>query len=291
MPQTRVHDLPYRYGKLYKVGCVEIEAEQSFFQMKDHGDTLTNVNLQGEVDKKYTIGYFLSDKPQRPALIARWPKDSTENLKRLVDAGIPMDRGIEKCHNCEQLGHTARHCKQEKREYGDRPIVKCALCGEEGHRVRDCTQERKQPGGAKTCRNCGSEDHMAKDCPDREKRTCRNCGSEDHIAKDCDQARDPSTIQCHNCDAMGHISKACPKPRDWSRVICKRCGEKGHGEKRCKKPAPEEDTGRGWNENAAFEGETNGDGWDNPAPTGGSAHNDWEVAETEPVAPVASSVW
>jgi hypothetical protein len=29
----------------------------------------------------------------------RWPKSAEENLKRLGDAGIPMDRGVEKCNN------------------------------------------------------------------------------------------------------------------------------------------------------------------------------------------------
>src|SRR5271170_785961 len=66
---------------------------------KDHGDTITNVNMQGEVERKYTISYHLSEKPQRPAMKKRWPKTPNENLERLADAGILIDRGVEKCNN------------------------------------------------------------------------------------------------------------------------------------------------------------------------------------------------
>ena len=66
---------------------------------KDHGDTLTSVNLQGELDKKFVVGYYLSEKPQRPSMKERWPKSPEENLKRLEDAGVPMDRCVTKCSN------------------------------------------------------------------------------------------------------------------------------------------------------------------------------------------------
>jgi hypothetical protein len=57
------------------------------------------VNLQGELGKKFVVGYFLSDKVQRPSMKERWPKSSEENLRRLEDAGVPMDRGVPKCSN------------------------------------------------------------------------------------------------------------------------------------------------------------------------------------------------
>jgi hypothetical protein len=78
----------------------------------------------------------------------RWPKSAEENLKRLGDAGIPMDRGVPKCNNvcfsqvarslfqltyiqCNELGHMARTCPEEKREV-DQTKVSCALCGADG---------------------------------------------------------------------------------------------------------------------------------------------------------------
>lgn len=83
---------------------------------KDHGDTITNVNMQGEIEQKFAVSYFFSDKPQRPSLKEKWPKDVEENLGRLAAAGIPMDRGVEKCTNvcsyhCPSLtdGHTENH--------------------------------------------------------------------------------------------------------------------------------------------------------------------------------------
>jgi hypothetical protein len=68
---------------------------------KEHGDTYTVVNMQGEIEKKYCVFYFTSDKPQRPTMKERWPESAEENMERLADAGIAVDRGIPKCNNCE----------------------------------------------------------------------------------------------------------------------------------------------------------------------------------------------
>jgi hypothetical protein len=130
-------------------------------QEKDHGDTWTNVNLQGETGKKYAVGYFTSDKPQRPILVDKWPASAEENLTRLADAGTPLDRGVDKCTNCNEVGHRTKACPHEK--MGRETLeVSCYLCGETGHRVRDCTQERKR--GGRTCKICEAEDHIAKVC-------------------------------------------------------------------------------------------------------------------------------
>ena len=66
---------------------------------KDIGDTWTNVSLQGEVGKKYAVGYYYNEKPQRPSLKDKWPTSPEENMDRLADAGTPLDRGVEKCGN------------------------------------------------------------------------------------------------------------------------------------------------------------------------------------------------
>jgi hypothetical protein len=68
---------------------------------KEHGDTYTVVNMQGEIEKKYCVFYFTSDKPQRPTMKDRWPESAEDNTERLADAGVAVDRGIPKCNNCE----------------------------------------------------------------------------------------------------------------------------------------------------------------------------------------------
>jgi hypothetical protein len=47
------------------------------------------------------------------------------------------------CYNCQQPGHRASECQNERVE---RPPMKCYNCNEEGHASRDCTQARV--GGA-----------------------------------------------------------------------------------------------------------------------------------------------
>lgn len=130
------------------------------------------IDLQGNLDREYAVGFFLKELPGRRTLRERWPANYEENLERLANAGLPYDRKLLKCHNCGgmlpypmpetheqltdwtiELGHTLNQCKQERTEY-ERPVVKCSNCGDPGHRVRDCTQPRKSRYG---CRNCGYE--------------------------------------------------------------------------------------------------------------------------------------
>jgi hypothetical protein len=163
---------------------------------KDVGETWTIVNIQGDTDKKYAVSYFTSPDVTRPTLVDKWPKSPEENLARLADAGIPLDRGVPKCNNCSNLGHITRACPDEKMA-PVQPVVTCFLCGEEGHRVRDCQQERKKPGRA--CKICEETDHIAKvcsmithldisadtsqDCPNKPAQACRICEANDHMAK------------------------------------------------------------------------------------------------------------
>ncbi|RMZ77784.1 hypothetical protein DV737_g4232, partial [Chaetothyriales sp. CBS 132003] len=182
--------------------------------VKNIEDTWTIVNLQGEVDKKYAVGYFLSEKPQRPKLVEVWPESPAANVERLADAGLAVDRGVPKCSNCGQMGHVMRQCREEIVPIA-RVTVSCKLCGEEGHRVRDCKQERQKPREPRACKVCEATDHIARDCPNKPKRTCHKCGSEEHMAKDCE------VIKCRNCDAIGHEARDCSAPKDWSRVKCR----------------------------------------------------------------------
>lgn len=103
---------------------------------KEIASTYSNMDLQGNLDKKHTIQWRWSPKAARPKEAEGWPSVE-ENLERLADAGEPVDRGIPKCSNCEELGHTRNKCDQEKNET-DRAEVKCFNCDGVGHRVRDC---------------------------------------------------------------------------------------------------------------------------------------------------------
>jgi hypothetical protein len=105
---------------------------------EDLAKTYTLMDLQGKLGCTYAVTYRLSDKPKRPKENEGWPKSPEENIERLKDAGEAVDCGVPLCGNCNNLGHIAKHCKEDKDESNDRIVVKCYNCDETGHRVRDC---------------------------------------------------------------------------------------------------------------------------------------------------------
>lgn len=100
--------------------------------------TLTNMDLQGNLGKKYTVTYRFQWNPPRPRDREAWPKDVDENLERLADAGEVVDGGLPKCSNCDEVGHIAKSCPQERAERPNPFEIVCFNCSEVGHRVRDC---------------------------------------------------------------------------------------------------------------------------------------------------------
>lgn len=104
---------------------------------KDLLPTKTNMDLQGNLGRTYTVSYRFDKRVARPREAAFWPKSDEENMERLKDAGEVIDRGLPKCNNCNEIGHTMKNCTQEKQER-ERVVIKCYNCEEEGHRVRDC---------------------------------------------------------------------------------------------------------------------------------------------------------
>lgn len=102
-------------------------------------NVFTNMDLQGNTGKKYSISYRFSEKPERPREAESFPKSREELLERLDDAGEVVDSGLRKCTNCGELGHISKFCTQEKAEKSTAPIISCHNCGAEGHRIRDCT--------------------------------------------------------------------------------------------------------------------------------------------------------
>ncbi|KAK6602744.1 zinc knuckle [Botrytis cinerea] len=249
---------------------------------KELTQTYTNMDLQGNLDRKYSVSWRKSSKHSRPKEKESWPGTPEENLERLADAGEPVDRGVPLCSRCNELGHTVKHCTEERVD-GERVQVQCFNCGEIGHRVRDCpipredkfacrnckksghsSKECPEPRSAEgvECKNCNEIGHFSRDCPTGgggDGGLCRNCNQPGHRAKDCTNER---VMICRNCDEEGHTGKECPKPRDYSRVQCQNCKQMGHTKVRCKEPIAEEDAA----------GDANGD--DGGDYGGGDAAND-----------------
>jgi len=63
---------------------------------KELAATFTNMDLQGNLDRQYSVTYRMSDKHARPKEKDSWPCSPEENLERLANAGEPVDRGIPK---------------------------------------------------------------------------------------------------------------------------------------------------------------------------------------------------
>ena len=61
-----------------------------------------SIDLQGKLGKKYVVGFYYSPKAQRENLKERWPASVEDNIERLEDAGLPYDRQVPKCNNCNR---------------------------------------------------------------------------------------------------------------------------------------------------------------------------------------------
>ncbi|KAI6487947.1 hypothetical protein MCOR11_008647 [Pyricularia oryzae] len=266
-------------------------------------ETMTNMDLQGNLGKKYSVTYRFSGRCPRPRDRQAWPKDAGENLERLKEAGDMVKTLVPRCRNCDALGHDRRQCPEDPIEKQQQAIT-CFNCGETGHRVRDCTTPRVDKFA---CKNCNKSGHTAKECPEprpvpedlectkcgeigkhwrkdcpqgAQSRACHNCGAEDHMSRDCTE---PRRMKCRNCDEFDHVAKDCPKPRDMSRVKCMNCSEMGHFKSKCPKPVVEDDAGDagnggfdngGLDNSAGFDNGGDGGSWN--APT--AADNGWQTS-------------
>ncbi|POS85195.1 hypothetical protein EPUL_003121, partial [Erysiphe pulchra] len=219
---------------------------------KELAATYTNMDIQGTLDRTYSITWRWSPKPMRPKEIQFWPSTPEDNFERLADAGEPTDRGVPKCSNCNTLGHTRRRCPQEIIENPDRTTVLCFNCNKTGHRMRDCPDPRT-----------------------------------DRFAEQKNEESGEAAMTCRNCDAEGHIAKECPLPRDYSRVKCQNCDQMGHTKVRCTEPLKEAEYGEGeygyGGDSGNYEGQDNNysggndtgaGGWDAPA---GGGDQGWDA--------------
>ena len=60
----------------------------------------TLMDLHGRLDRKYQVQYSFTAKPKRGTSKPGWPSSPEENLERLKNAGLPVDRRMPKCGNC-----------------------------------------------------------------------------------------------------------------------------------------------------------------------------------------------
>lgn len=100
-------------------------------KQQEVSDIHTIVNLQGKIDQKFTVSIQFQQKPRRAKFAEDWPSSPEENMERLGEAGFPMDRMVQKCSNCNQLGHGSKTCPEEKEERV-KTVITCANCSEEG---------------------------------------------------------------------------------------------------------------------------------------------------------------
>ena len=113
-PHTSYTDFPDQAFKVYSKAASDATYDELETAFRINGfntyliatenelpKTHTYVNLQGELDKTYKVGFHLSPKPKRETAKQGWPETSEENVERLKDAGMPMERGIPKCMRCD----------------------------------------------------------------------------------------------------------------------------------------------------------------------------------------------
>jgi len=103
----------------------------------DAGELYTLMDAQGNLGKTYQVTFRFSPGPQRASEAEAFPNSPEENAERLKDAGISISCLMDKCSNCNELGHTRKRCDQEKAE-STRAKVTCVNCEQDGHRSRDC---------------------------------------------------------------------------------------------------------------------------------------------------------
>jgi hypothetical protein len=64
-------------------------------------DDMTNIDISGNINRKYAIQIQTSYAPRRKKFSQGFPKDKEENAERLIDAGFTHDKLVMKCRRCE----------------------------------------------------------------------------------------------------------------------------------------------------------------------------------------------
>ncbi|MCJ1307699.1 hypothetical protein MMC25_001347 [Agyrium rufum] len=224
---------------------------------KETLDTWTIIDLQGNLDRTYTVGFYFSPICQRKALKEAWPTSAEDNVERLTNAGIPMDRGVPKCNRCEQSEIAP---KSQERLNVPRSIALFVM-----RMATVLATVKRSATTLSPARTARSEDIPKTIVRSHAQPKELNAGSvtkpvishetaqlipalvatagEGHVAKDCVEPKNMANVTCRNCEETGHFSKECPKPRDYSKVECNNCKQKGHTSVRCKEPKLEDADG------------------------------------------------
>lgn len=93
VPDSNYHELEVAFRNLRFTTYLIAKKKELF-------STQTLVNIQGKLNCTYEVGFYYSDKPLRKSAKEGWPESKADNLERLKDAGLPVDRGIPKCGRC-----------------------------------------------------------------------------------------------------------------------------------------------------------------------------------------------
>lgn len=72
-------------------------------KVQETADTHTIIDLQGQGDRDFVVTFQTSNKPRRAKFAEGWPTGPEENMTRLSNAGLPMDRLLPKCSNCSGI--------------------------------------------------------------------------------------------------------------------------------------------------------------------------------------------
>jgi hypothetical protein len=126
-----------------KIGLWYISLERDLLPV------FSNMDLQGNMGKKYSVSWRFSEKPERPIEVDGWPASREEILLRLDDAGEPNNTGKSRCSRCGEMGHIYKDCSQEQEER-KAPQITCSNCSGVGHRVRDCKRHNRYANSALT---------------------------------------------------------------------------------------------------------------------------------------------
>ena len=77
-----------------------------------------------------------------------------------------------RCYNCQQEGHEAKDCSNERVERApDNKVRRCYNCQQDGHEAKDCFNERVERASnfvdkiSRMCYTCGGTGHEAWQCP------------------------------------------------------------------------------------------------------------------------------
>ncbi|KAK8202332.1 hypothetical protein IWZ01DRAFT_561997 [Phyllosticta capitalensis] len=108
-----------------------------------------HISASRGTDRSYLITWWSST---LNATIMTWNQASSKLSKTRWLISLPgsLRRFLERSRT--RLGLPTGH-----------PEVKCLVCNELGHRARDCTQERVGPHACRNCKQCG---HKTRDCPE-----------------------------------------------------------------------------------------------------------------------------